>query len=95
MRPDNCFLNLEDDDNATVDLVTDLNNYFNENTNNQPVVDIDSKKAVDSDDSDSDSTVCDSGDAVVFERSEDIELTDSQSDFFRTGCGCHLVKGND
>ena len=95
LLPDNCFLNLEDEDNATLDLVTDVNNYFYSNTNEQPVIDdLDSENAGDSD-SDSGSTVSDSGDGVVFERSEDIALTDSLSEFFRTGCGCHLVKGND
>ena len=86
---------MEDEDNATLDLVTDVNNYFYSNTNEQPVIDdLDSENAGDSD-SDSGSTVSDSGDGVVFERSEDIALTDSLSEFFRTGCGCHLVKGND
>ena len=95
LLPDNCFLNLEDEDNATLDLVTDVNNYFYSNTNEQPVIDdLDSENAGDSD-SDSGSTVSDTRDGVVFERSEDIALTDSLSEFFRTGCGCHLVKGND
>ena len=86
---------MEDEDNATLDLVTDVNNYFYSNTNEQPVIDdLDSENAGDSD-SDSGSTVSDSGDGVVFERSEDIALTESLSEFFRTGCGCHLMKGND
>ena len=79
LLPDNCFLNLEDEDNATLDLVTDVNNNFYSNTNEQPVTDdLDFENAGDSD-SDSGSTVSDSGDEVVFERSEDIALTESMS----------------
>ena len=28
LLPDNCFLNLEDDDNETLDLMTDVNNTY-------------------------------------------------------------------
>ena len=37
LLPDNCFLNLEDDDNDTLDLVTDVNYSYYPSTNIDPV----------------------------------------------------------
>ena len=92
--PDNVFLNLEDDDNDTLDLVTDVNDSYYSSTNTDHLINqqFDLENLESAGDSDSDS----GGEAevgTVFERREDIAYSEDVSEFFRTGCGCQSVKG--
>ena len=95
LLPDNCFLNLEDDDNDTLDLVTDVNDSYYPSTNIYPVtVQFDDLDIENGSDSDSDSAAF--GDetkgGTVYDMREDIQLSEDLSEFFKTGCGCKLVK---
>ena len=96
LLPDNCFLNLEDDDNDTLDLVTDVNDSYYPSTNIDPVTvqfdDLDIENAGDSD-SDSAASGGETEGGTVFDRREDIQLSEDLSEFFKTGCGCKSVKG--
>ena len=89
LLPDSCCLNIEDDDEGTLTLVTRFTDSYlthttTEQTNNP-----------DSDESDSDaSTESESEPEVPFDiRPEDQILDDEINRFRDRGCGCHLDDG--
>ena len=95
--PDNCFLNLEDDDNETLDLMTDVNNTYyptpeSDHLRNEHF-DLENAESASDSDGDSGGGEDDGSFRTVFERREDIEYAEDVSEFFKTGCGCQSVKG--
>ena len=86
--PDNCFLNLDDDDEGTLNLVTKFTDtYFN-----RPLPENELDRA-NSDDSSSDSD-SDSDVDVPFDlRGEDVKFDSDLQRFRETGCGCQLDDG--
>lgn len=88
--PDNCFLNLDDDDEGTLNLVTQFTDtYFNRPL---PENELDLANLSDSSsvsDSDSDGNV-----DVPFDlRGEDVKFDSDVQRFRETGCGCQLDDG--
>ena len=89
LLPDSCCLNIEDDDEGTLTLVTRFTDSYlthttTEQTNNP-----------DSDESDSDASMESESEHVVpFDiRTEDQILDDEINRFRDRGCGCHLDDG--
>ena len=86
--PDNCFLNLDDDDEGTLNLVTKFTDtYFNHPL---PENELDQANSDDSlSDSESDSDV-----DVPFDlRGEDVKFDSDVQRFREMGCGCQLDDG--
>ena len=89
--PDNCLLNLEDDD--TLDLVTDVSTAYYSTTNNYSLYDLENLEKSDSD-SDSNSDSNREKVATEFERREDIAYFRDVSDFSRLAVAASQLKAS-
>ena len=86
--PDNCFLNLQDDDiNNTCYPTQESDHLRNEH------LDLENVESASDSDGDSGSGENDGSFRTAFGRREDIECAKDVSEFFKTGCGCQSVKG--
>ena len=86
LLPDSCCLNIEDDDEGTLSLVTRFTDSYLSHSTTENV------NFPDSDHSDSESS--DSEAEVPFDiRPEDQTLDDDINKFRDKGCGCHLDNG--
>lgn len=79
LLPDNCLLNLENDDDDTVNLVTDVDDMFYKTLSSQSFDEEPNNE---------------SANHIDFElREEDVKLDDETSSFLKNGCGCKYADG--